>query len=271
MFNAQCSMFNKTKKMISPLAYIDPAAKIGKDVTIEPFAYIEGDVEIGDGCVIKAHASILKGTKMGQRNVVYHGAVIGSIPQDLHYKGEEAGVIIGDDCDIRENVVIARATHKGDFTTIGNHCFLMDGVHLCHDVKLDDWVILGVKASLAGCSHMESYSILSTGAVLQQHVHVGRWSFIQSGCRVAKDVPPYIIMAGNPAKYHGVNAQILKQNDKQPLDDRTIRHIMNAYYLIYQTSYSLEDATEKIIEQVPKGPQIDYIIDFVRTSKNLTK
>jgi UDP-N-acetylglucosamine acyltransferase len=78
-------------------------------------------------------------------------------------------------------------------------------------------------------------------------------------------------MAGNPAKYHGVNAQVLKQNDKQPLDDRTIRHIMNAYYLIYQTSYSLEDATEKIIEQVPPGPQIDAIIEFVKQSKGITK
>ena len=257
--------------MISPLAYVDPSAKIGKDVTIEPFAYIEGDVEIGDGCVIKAHSSILKGTRMGARNVIYQGAVIGSVPQDLHYKGDEAGVKIGDDCDIRENVVIARATHKGDFTTIGNHCFLMDGAHLCHDVKLDDWVIIGIKATLAGGAHVQSYSIVSTGAQLQQNVLMGSWSFIQSGCRIAKDVPPYIIMAGNPAKYHGVNAQVLKQNDKQPLDDRTIRHIMNAYYLIYQTSYSLEDATEKIIEQVPPGPQIDAIIEFVKQSKGITK
>ena len=257
--------------MISPLAYVDPAAKVGKDVTIEPFAYIEGNVEIGDGCVIKAHANILKGTIIGQRTVIYHNAVIGAVPQDFHYKGDEAGVKIGDDCDIRENVVIARATHKDDFTTIGNHCFLMDGAHLCHDASLDDYVIIGIKASLAGGAHVDSYTIVSTAAQLQQNVHVGSWSFIQAGCRVSKDVPPYVIMSGNPAKYHGVNAQILRQNDKQPLDDRTIRHIMNAYYLIYQTSYSLEDATEKIIEQVPKGAEIDKIVGFVKESKGLTK
>lgn len=257
--------------MISPLAYVDPAAKVGKDVTIEPFAYVEGNVEIGDGCVIKAHANILKGTIIGQRTVIYHNAVIGAVPQDFHYKGDEAGVKIGDDCDIRENVVIARATNKGDFTTIGNHCFLMDGAHLCHDASLDDYVIIGIKASLAGGAHVDSYTIVSTAAQLQQNVHVGSWSFIQSGCRVSKDVPPYVIMSGNPAKYHGVNAQILRQNDKQPLDDRTIRHIMNAYYLIYQTSYSLEDATEKIIEQVPKGAEIDKIVGFVKESKGLAK
>ena len=228
-------------------------------------------MEIGDGCIIKAHANILKGTIIGQRTVIYHNAVIGAVPQDFHYKGDEAGVKIGDDCDIRENVVIARATHKGDFTTIGNHCFLMDGAHLCHDASLDDYVIIGIKASLAGGAHVDSYTIVSTAAQLQQNVHVGSWSFIQSGCRVSKDVPPYVIMSGNPAKYHGVNAQILRQNDKQPLDDRTIRHIMNAYYLIYQTSYSLEDATEKIIEQVPKGAEIDKIVGFVKESKGLTK
>ena len=132
-------------------------------------------------------------------------------------------------------------------------------------------MLIGIKATLAGGAHVDSYTILSTSAQLQQNVHVGSWSFIQSGCRVSKDVPPYIIIAGNPAKYHGVNAQILRQNDKEPLNDRTIRHIMNAYYLIYQTSYSLEDATEKIIEQVPKGPEVDSIIDFVKQSKGLTK
>ena len=257
--------------MISSLAYVDSAAKLGKNVVVEPFAYIEGDVEIGDDCVVKAHASILKGTRMGKRNLVYQNAVIGAEPQDFHYTGEESGVIIGDDNCIRENVVIARATHQGNFTRIGDHCNLMDGVHLCHDVAVGNHVVLGIKSALAGNVKVDSHSILSTCVLLQQDVHVGSWTFIQAGCRVSKDVPPYVIMAGNPAAYHGVNARILKTNGFQPLTDRIIRHIMNAYYLIYQTSYSLEDATEKIIEQVPKGEEIDRIVSFVRNSKGLTK
>ena len=98
--------------MISPLASVDSTAKIGKNVTIQPFAYIERDVEIGDDCVIMSNASILKGTRLGKGNKVHHGAVLGSEPQDFHYTGEESRLIIGDNNDIRENVVISRATHE---------------------------------------------------------------------------------------------------------------------------------------------------------------
>ena len=114
--------------MISPLAFVDPAAKLGKNVTVQPFAYIEGDVEIGDDCIIMSGARILNGTRMGQKNKVHHGAVLGTTPQDFHYTGEKSLLIIGDQNDIRENVVVSRATHEGDATRIGNENFLMDGV-----------------------------------------------------------------------------------------------------------------------------------------------
>ena len=121
--------------MISPLASVDSTAKIGKNVTIQPFAYIERDVEIGDDCVIMSNASILKGTRLGKGNKVHHGAVLGSEPQDFHYTGEESRLIIGDNNDIRENVVISRATHESGCTRIGDNNYLMDGVHLCHDAS----------------------------------------------------------------------------------------------------------------------------------------
>ena len=98
--------------MISPLAFVDPAAKLGKNVTVQPFAYIEGDVEIGDDCIIMSGARILDGTRLGQRNKVHHGAVLGTVPQDFHYTGEKSLLIIGDQNDIRENVVVSRATHS---------------------------------------------------------------------------------------------------------------------------------------------------------------
>jgi Acyl-[acyl carrier protein]--UDP-N-acetylglucosamine O-acyltransferase len=118
--------------MISPLAYVDPAAKIGSNVTIKPFAYIEGDVEIGDNCLIMPHASVLEGTRLGKNNKIHQGAVLGAEPQDFHYKGDKSFLFIGDNNDFRENVVISRATCKDASTTIGNNNSLMDGVHLCH-------------------------------------------------------------------------------------------------------------------------------------------
>ena len=121
--------------MISPLAYVDPEAKLGKNVTVLPFAYIEKDVEIGDDCTIMSYASILKGTKMGKGNKIHQNAVLGAEPQDFHYTGEESSLIIGDNNDIRENVVISRATFAGNATRIGNGNYLMDKVHFSQFLK----------------------------------------------------------------------------------------------------------------------------------------
>ena len=136
--------------MISPLAYVDPEAKIGKNVTIQPFAYIEKGVEIGDDCIIMSYASILKGTKIGKGNKIHQNAVLGAEPQDFHYTGEESSLIIGEKNDIRENVVISRATFAGNATKIGNGNYLMDKVHLCHDVQLGNNCVVGIGTTIAG-------------------------------------------------------------------------------------------------------------------------
>lgn len=255
--------------MISPLAYVDPTAKIGKNVTIQPFAYIEADVEIGDGCVIMSGAHVLSGTRMGKNNRVHQGAVLGSEPQDFHYTGEKSRLVIGDGNDIRENVVISRATHAEGSTRIGNDNFLMDGVHLCHDVQIGDHCVLGIKSIVAGECRIDDCSILSSNVILHQQVHIGSWVLIQAGCRIAKDVPPYLIMNGNPAAYHGVNAVVLQH--KKQVTERILRHIVNAYRLVYQGNFSVQDALQKIEDQVPMSDEIHHIIHFIRTSKGIVR
>lgn len=255
--------------MISPLAYVDSTAKIGKNVTIQPFAYVEGNVEIGDDCIIMANASILKGTRLGKRNKVHHGAVLGTEPQDFHYTGEESQLVIGDDNDIRENVVISRATHAGGCTRIGNENYLMDGVHLCHDVRIGNHCVLGIKTTVAGECTIDDNTILSSNVILHQYCHIGSWVLIQSGCRIAKDVPPYVIMNGNPAEYHGINAAVLQH--KNEVSERILRHIVNAYRLVYQGNFSIHDALQKIEGQVPMSDEIHKIIDFIRDSKGIVK
>ena len=185
--------------MISPLAYVDSAAKIGKNVTIQPFAFIEGNVEIGDDCIIMSGTKILHGTRMGKGNKVHHNAVLGAEPQDFHYTGENSMLIIGDNNDIRENVVVSRATHAGSATRIGNENYLMYGVHLCHDVQIGNHCVLGIKTTVAGECQIDDCTILSSNVILHQYCHIGSWVLIQAGCRISKDVPPYIIMNGNPA------------------------------------------------------------------------
>lgn len=252
--------------MISPLAYVDPNAQLGQNVEVGPFAYIEKGVVIGDNCVIKAHASILEGTTMGSGNIVYQNAVIGATPQDFHYvEGTSSKVVIGNDNHIRENVVIAGSTYEDKATTIGNGNFIMDRVHICHDVRVFNKCVIGIGVCIAGECEIHDCSIQSTGVVVQQHVRVGRFSLIQSGCRVQKDVPPYVILGGNPASYHGVNAVVLKHIGTT---ERIIRHIANTYRIIYTSNFSLEDAVIKIPEQIPMSEEIHDILNFVKCAKH---
>ena len=252
--------------MISPLAFVDPEARLGNNVEVKPFAYIEKGVEIGDNCVIMPHASILEGTKMGSNNIVYQNSVIGATPQDFHFQeGGKTRVVIGDNNRIRENVVISRATFSGNATRIGDNNFLMDKVHLCHDVQIGNNCVVGIGTTIAGECTLDDCVILSGNVTLHQYCHIGQWSLIQSGCRVSKDVPPYIIMAGNPVAYHGVNAVVLSQHHNTT--ERVLRHIANAYRLIYQGNFSIQDAVQKIIEQVPMSEEIEAIVSFVKNSK----
>ena len=251
--------------MISPLAYVDPEAKIGKNVTIQPFAYIDKNVEIGDDCVIMPFVSVLAGTRMGKGNKVYQHVVLGAEPQDFHYTGEDSELVIGNNNHIRENVVISRATHSGCQTVIGNENFLMDRVHICHDVRIGNHCVAGIGSTIAGDCVLNDCVILSGNVSLYQHSRVGSWSLIQGGSRISKDVPPYVIISGNPAGYHGVNATVMQHHHN--ISEKILRHIANAYRLIYQGNFSLFDALQKIEEQVPMSDEIRTIIDFCRDSK----
>lgn len=252
--------------MISPLAYVDPEAKLGENVEIGPFAYIQKGVVIGDNCTIHPHASILEGTTMGSGNIVFANAVIGAMPQDFHFvEGQKTKVVIGNDNRIRENVVIAGSSYEGKATIIGDGNFLMERVHICHDVHINNHCVVGIGACIAGESELHDCSIQSNGVVVQQHVRVGRFSLIQSGCRVQKDVPPYVILGGNPASYHGVNTIVLKHEGKS---ERVLRHIANTYRIIYTGNFSLEDAVLKIPEQIPMSEEIEKILDFIKGAKN---
>lgn len=205
----------------------------------------------------------------GKGNKVHHNAVLGAEPQDFHYTGENSMLIIGDNNDIRENVVVSRATHAGSATRIGNENYLMDGVHLCHDVQIGNHCVLGIKTTVAGECQIDDCTILSSNVILHQYCHIGSWVLIQAGCRISKDVPPYIIMNGNPAEYHGINAAVLQH--KHQVTERVLRHIVNAYRLVYQGNFSVQDALQKIEDQVPMSDEIHNIINFIKNSKGIVK
>lgn len=249
---------------ISPKAEIDPKAKIGKNVTIFPFSYIEGDVEIGDNCVIFPFVSILNGTRIGCDNKIHQGTVLGAIPQDFNFSGDDTELIIGDDNIIRENVVINRATFAGGKTVLGSKNMLMEGVHISHDTKVADGCVFGYGTKIAGDCDIESYVIFSSSVIVNAGSRIGRGSMVQSGVRISKDVPPYIVASENPVRYGGVNSTILKAHG---VSEKVVAHIANAYRLIFHGQTSVFDAVIQVKEQVPPSAEISHIVEFIENTK----
>lgn len=247
--------------MISPSAYVDKDAKVGKNVTIHPFAYIEKNVEIGDNCTIMPYASILSGTRMGTDNTVYHGAIIGATPQDFKFKGEDTLLLIGNGNTIREKVIINRGTNTTDSTIIGDGNYLLEGVHLAHDTHVGNHCVFGNGAKTAGNCIIDDMAILGSGVILKHGCRVGSWALIKDGGRAGKDVPPYIVAAHNPITYYGINAVIMAKEGH--FREGVIDDIAKAYRQIYQCGTSLENALHRIREIIPDGPEIQYLLDFI--------
>ena len=172
--------------MISPLAYIDPEAKIGENVEIGPFVFIDKNVVIGDNNVIMPNTNILYGSRIGNGNRIFPGAVIGAIPQDLKFHGEETTAEVGDNNTIRENVTINRGTAAKGKTVVGNNNLLMEGVHVAHDTIVGNGCIIGNQTKMAGEVIIDDNAIVSGVVLMHQFCHVGSYVMIQGGCRFSK-------------------------------------------------------------------------------------
>lgn len=248
--------------MISKLAHVDPSAKIADDVKIHAFAYIDKDVEIGPGCEIMPYASIIRGTRMGRNNKVYQGAVVGADPQDFRWKGGFTYCYIGDNNIIREQVIINRGISGEGGTRIGDNNFIMAESHIGHDSVIAGKTVLGNGVKLAGCVKVGQCCILSNAVILNEGINVGEWVFVKGGTRVSNNIPPYIIMAHNPAVYYGVNAVLMARKDH--FSEAEIDNAAKAYRHIYQTQTSLFNAMRRIENDVEPGRIRDTILDFLQ-------
>lgn len=250
--------------MISPLAYIHPEAKIGENVEIGPFVYIDKNVVIGDNNTIMSNANILYGARIGNNNRIFPGAVIGAIPQDLKFKGEETTAEIGDNNTIRENVTINRGTAAKGKTVVGNNNLLMEGVHVAHDAIIGNGCIIGNSTKFAGETIIDDYSIISANVLMHQFCRVGGYGMLQGGSRFSKDIPPFIIAGREPIAYCGINIVGLR---RRGFSNELIENIHNAYRIIYNSGKNTAEALEQVKQEVPMSPEIEYIISFIENSK----
>ena len=248
--------------MISPLAYVDPAAKLGKDVIVHPFAFIDKNVEIGDGCEIMPYASIMSGARMGACNKVYQGSIISADPQDFRWTGEDSFCYIGDDNVIREHVIINRGITEEGGTRVQSNCWIMADSHIGHDSVIMGNCVLGNGVKIAGNVTVNRGVILSSNVILHEGVNVGTLSLIKGGCRISSNVPPFIIIAHNPATFYGVNSHILKRH--AGFTEEQIDEIAKAYRHIYQSSSSLFNAMARIEADIEPSGTRDEILAFIR-------
>ena len=230
---------------ISPLAYVSPKAQIGKNVTIDAFAYIDDNVILGDNC----H--------------VFPNAVIGCVPQDLKFKGEETWTIIGDNCVLREFVTVHRGTASKGKTVIGNNNLIMAYCHVAHDCVLHNNIIMSNATQLAGEVEVDDYAIIGGGTLVHQFSHIGAHVMVQGGSKINKDIPPYIIAAREPIAYCGINSVGLNRRGFTPEQIHTIQEV---YRLIYQGGMIVSQALDNIEASMPASPERDAIIAFVRNS-----
>lgn len=249
---------------ISPLAYIDPEAVIGDNCEIGPFCFIDKNVVIGDNNVLMNSVTVLYGARIGSGNVIFPGAVISAVPQDLKFKGEETTAEIGDNNKIRENVTINRGTAAKGLTRVGSGNLLMEGVHVAHDAVVGNNCIIGNSTKLAGETIIDDQAIISAGVLMHQFCRVGSLAMVGGGTRFSQNIPPYTTCAREPAAYCGLNLIGLRRHG---FSSETIEQIHNAYRLIYQSNLQLKDALNRIREELPQTVEIKYIVEFIENSK----
>jgi UDP-N-acetylglucosamine acyltransferase len=249
---------------IHPTAIVHPGAELAEDVSIGPYAIIEDGVLIGSGCKIGPFAFLATGARLGSRVQLFNGAVVATVPQDLKFRGEPSIVEIGDNTILREYVTIHRGTEVTGRTVVGANCFLMAYSHVAHDCVVGPKVIMANSVNLAGHVHIEENATIGGIVPVHQFVRIGRHSFIGGGFRVTKDVPPYILAAGEPIKFTGLNFVGLK---RRGFSVEALTALKQAYTLIYNNDLNVSQGIARIRDEMQVTPEIQNVIDFIEHSE----
>ena len=249
---------------IHPTAIISPDAEIAEDVDIGAFAIVGDGCSIGAGSVIAPRVTLERNVTLGRSVKVGVGTVLGGAPQDLKYAGEETTVEVDDGTMIREYATINRGTAHSFKTTVGKNCLLMSYVHIAHDCRIGNGVILSNVVQLAGHVAIEDKAIISGMSAVHQFARIGRHSFIGGMSRVSKDIPPFLKAVGNPVKLYGLNTVGLQRSG---MDEATILELKRAYRLLFRSDLNLTQAIERAQSDLESLPEVQELIRFVEASE----
>jgi len=251
--------------VIHPTAIVSPQARIAKDVEIGPYSVIGDNVEIGAGTVVRSHVVINGPTIIGRDNIIYQFASVGEDPQDKKYAGEPTRLTIGDRNTIREYCTLSRGTAQDSGETVlGDDNWLMAYVHIAHDCHVGSNVIMANNATLAGHVCVGDWVIMAGFTGAHQFCRIGAHAFLGMYSGIARDVPAYTMVAGNPGVPRGINSEGLK---RRGFDAGQIRNIKEAYRLVYRKGVKLEEAVRSLEAEVAAKPELGLFLDSLHASK----
>jgi UDP-N-acetylglucosamine acyltransferase len=241
------SVPHRSRQRIHPTAVIHPKAELHETVQVGPYAVIGEHVRIGANTVVGAHVVIDGWTEIGEDNQIFPGAVLGTEPQDLKYNGAPSQLVIGRGNLIREFVTINRATNEGEATIIGDYNLLMAYAHVAHNCVIENQVVITNAVSLAGHIHIESQARIGGMVGIHQFTRVGRLAMVGAMSRVDRDVPPYLLVEGHPARIRGLNLVGLRRAKGM---EGSLPALRQAYRLLYRSGLPLEKALQTLRESL---------------------
>ena len=225
---------------------------------------VEAGVVVGDNTWIGNHVNLRAGAIIGQRCKLFHSAVIGEIPQDLKFEDEQTTAVIGNEVIIREFVTVYCGTKALGRTEIGDNSYLMAYVHIAHDCIIGQNVIMANAIHLGGHVEIGDWVVLGGGVLVHQFTKIGRHVMIGGGYRAVQDVPPFILAAGEPLKFSGINSVGLR---RRGFSSEVRKEIKEAYRILFRSNLQQDDALNKMIDTYPQSSEVQEIISFVQKSK----
>lgn len=250
--------------MIDPRAIIDPSAVLAENVSVGPWSIIGPDVEIGSGTKIESHVIIKGPARIGKNNHIFQFSSVGEATPDLKYKGEPTRLVIGDNNIIREGVTIHRGTiqDRGE-TTIGNDNLIMAYVHIGHDCVVGNHCILVNNASLAGHVHIDDWAILGGYTLVHQFCHIGQHCFTGMASAIGKDVPAYVMVAGNPSAAKSINSEGLR---RRGFTQEEIAVLNKCFKLVYRRGLTVEEAIRELTQLAVDCDRVNLLIESLQSS-----
>jgi UDP-N-acetylglucosamine acyltransferase len=248
--------------VIHPTAVIHPSAELHPTVRVDPYAVIGEGVKIDAHTTIGSHAVIDSFTEIGRDNQICAGAIIGLEPQDFKYNGATSQVKIGNGNKIRECVTINRATGEGKVTSIGDNNFLMAYTHVAHNCIIENEVVIANHVSLAGYVKIESQAVISGMLGIHQFVHIGRLAMVGGMSRIERDVPPYMLVEGNPSRVRALNLIGLKRRGFTPEDIVTLK---KGFRLLYRSGNAFASALDQL-DYLSESEPVQHLHHFLTAS-----